>query len=181
MVTAQLCLITGFYVCDNCGQLCDRLRKSRRIRLCDDCYDRIVPRVVGTMVAHGSPEQQAMERYWVWYSEMERRLPPHRQPVNTPITRRDELPTSSDEAYPYGTRRKNTHPRRQLSLFGGPFFDLCPICNAKRQVESYVKSAMWLHRGWDDEEWLDLLWTVMPEAFELGVLPGYWFELRRMS
>lgn len=129
-----------------------------------------------------------MERYWVWYGEVERRLPPHRQPANTPIARRDKLPATSDESYPYcecgEMRRPNVHARlhrRQLSLFGGPFLDLCPVCNAKRQVESYAKTAMWLHRDWDAEEWFDLLWTAIPEAFELGVLPGYWFELRRMS
>jgi hypothetical protein len=32
-----------------------------------------------------------------------------------------------------------------------------------------------LHLDRDDEDWLDSLQKTMPEAFELGILPDYWF------
>ena len=188
MEAIQPHLIAGFYRCDDCGRLCDRLRKTRRFRLCDDCYERIVPRIIGDVkVVHGTPEQQAMTRYWEWYDEIDRRVPQRRQAGYTAATRRPGEPTpDTDEIYPYcecgEMRRQNTigrSSRRQLSLFGGPFFDLCPACEAKRAVDEHVRATSWLHSEWDDEEWLDLLWRVMPDAFELGVLPGYWFELRR--
>lgn len=35
-----------------------------------------------------------------------------------------------------------------------------------------------MHPDWDDEDWLDQLHKVMPRAFELGVLPDYWYELK---
>lgn len=180
-------LISGFYCCDDCGRLCDRLRKTARFRLCDACWERVVPDIpAGVTVPDGSPEQEAIARYAEWREGMERRMPPRRSPGHAARSRPlGGVALTADEFYPVcacgGRRRERMRgPRSSRSgLFGGPFFDLCPVCDARRQVEGHVRAAGWLHPEWDDEEWLDLLWKVMPEAFELGVLPGYWFELRR--
>ena len=45
-------------------------------------------------------------------------------------------------------------------------------------VESTIRQADKIHSDWGDEEWLDLLYQSFPRAFELGVLPGYWYELK---
>ncbi len=53
----------------------------------------------------------------------------------------------------------------------------CAHCDAKNSVE-----AFWRHKGIfgdaDDETILDRMQISHPEAFKLGVLPDYWFELR---
>lgn len=180
-------LISGFYRCDDCGALGERLRKTRRFRLCDGCYERIVP-AVDTIDARqiGSPAHQAITRYWEWFAEMDKRVPRRSEPgykaqVRQPLGR----PRAADDFYPLcecGRPRASYAPMLRdevpSGLFGGPFARECPACEARRQVEQYVKSSAWLHPEWDDEEWLDLLWRVYPKAFEAGVLPDYWFELR---
>lgn len=80
-----------------------------------------------------------------------------------------------------GGRQEVSFARGKGGLFGGPFLEECPTCKARREVERNVRAGSWLHPEWDDEEWLDLLFQVMPDAFELGVLPDYWFELRRKA
>ena len=180
---AQPALISGFYRCDDCGRLCDRLRKTARFRLCDVCWERVVPVIPdGMKVTDGSPEQAAVMRWAEWREGIERRVPPRRSPGHAARLRPLGVGSlTADEFYPgcaCGGRRRERPYGRRRGLFGGPFFDLCSVCEAKRSVEGHVGATSWLHPEWDDEEWLDLLWRVMPEAFELGVLPGYWFELR---
>lgn len=64
-------------------------------------------------------------------------------------------------------------------LFGGPFTSKCKVCEAKARVESFARLGLHLiHPEWDDEDWLDALQKTIPEAFELGLLPDYWFELK---
>jgi hypothetical protein len=45
----------------------------------------------------------------------------------------------------------------------------------ERAIEFTAK----IHPEWDDEDWLDHLYRVFPEAFRVGVLPDYWYELSR--
>lgn len=187
MTAVQMCLIAGFYRCDDCGQLCDRLCKLARFRLCDACWDRAAHHIpAGVTVSNGSPEQAAIARYAKWREDMERRVPPRRTPGHVARTRRlSALSITADEFYPLCAcgerRRERVYGSRahRRGLFGGPFFDLCPVCTIKQEVEGYVKMGGRLHPEWDDEEWLDLLYKAIPDAFKLGVLPGYWFELKR--
>ncbi len=174
-------LIPGFYRCDDCGALVERLRKNRRFRLCDACYERVVPEMPEDgRIEPGSPLHEALTRYWEWYGEMEKRVPPRR-----PAGPRPQKPllgpvVTADAYYPYcacGERRKEV-TFRSSGLFGGPFLPNCLRCDLKRSVESAFRSTAAIHPEWDDETWLDFLMRVYPEAFEMGVLPGYWYELR---
>lgn len=180
-------LITGYSRCDDCGQLVEHLRRTRRFRLCDACYERIVP-AVDTIDAKqiGSPAHKAITRYWEWYAAMDKRVPRRSEPGYKAQTRRPLAPNrTTDELYPLcdcGRPREVSAIARATSpggLFGGPFVRECPVCEARGQVERVLASTSWLHPEWDDETWLDHLWRVFPEAFEVGVLPDYWFELRR--
>lgn len=183
---AQPRLIPGYYRCDDCGELADRLRKTRRFRLCDACYERIVP-VVDTIEARqiGSPEHQAVTRYWEWFGEMDKRVPRRSEPGYKARTRQPLAPTrTADELHPLcacGRPREVSAIARTTSgggLFGGPFHRECAVCEARGQVERVVEFTAKLHPEWDDEDWLDHLYRVFPEAFRVGVLPDYWYELR---
>lgn len=182
----QQTLFTGFYRCDDCGRLVERLRRSRRFRLCDDCYERIVP-AVDTIEAKqiGSPAHQAITRYWEWYGEIDKRVPRRVEPGHAARTRQQPLrPRKADEFYPLcdcGRPRQVSTIARDTSgggLFGGPFHKECAICEARGHVERVVKLTAGIHPEWDDEDWLDHLYRVFPEAFKVGVLPDYWYELR---
>lgn len=183
----QLPLFTGYYRCDDCGALVDRLRQTRRFRLCDACYERVVPVFPDGRIEHGSPEHKANEAYWEWYGEMDERVPRRSEPGYAAQTRQPTpSPRPTDDYYPLCAcgqpREPFTHAIKAgvpTGLFGGPFARECPTCEARHQVERVMESTTWLHREWDDEDWLDHLWRVFPRAFELGVLPGYWFELRQ--
>lgn len=177
----QLQLFAGYYRCDDCGRTTDRVRRTRRFRLCDACYGRVVPEMQTiTMSMMGRPAHEANARYWAWYEEMERRRPSrYSPPVKSPVV----VARPTDQFYPLcacgGRRQEMSSTRGRRGLFGGPFLPECPTCRAKREIEGHVRAGSWLHPDWDDEEWLDLLYQVMPEAFELGVLPDYWYELQR--
>ncbi len=185
----QATLFTGFYRCDDCGALVERLRRTRRFRLCDVCYERVVPGVpdeIDGRIEYGSPEHQALTRYWDWYWDMDKRVPRRREPGYAARTRRPSAPTrTSDELYPLcdcGRHREVSTIGRSMSgggLFGGPFHRLCPVCEARGHVERVIEFMAKIHPEWDDEDWLDHLWYVFPKAFEVGVLPDYWYELRR--
>jgi hypothetical protein len=45
-------------------------------------------------------------------------------------------------------------------------------------VESVFEMAGSIMPDRDDEDWLDLLYKSQGEAFEIGVLPDYWYELK---
>jgi len=182
-------LIPGFYRCDDCGAVVEHLLRNRRFRLCDACYERIVPDFPpGTKIEQDSPEHMANRAYWEWFGEINERVPRRSEPGHAARTRhKPGRARTADEYFPLcecGQSRVSYRPMltdadAPRGLFGGPFARECPECNARREVESMVKATSWLHPDWDDEEWLDLLWRAVPEAFEVGVLPDYWFELRR--
>lgn len=177
---AQPALIPGHYRCDDCGRTVERVRPTRRFRLCDGCYERVVPRLAPDVrVRAGSPEAAAIRRYWEWYDGMEKRVPPRR--VYTPPARPKPRPVETDDYYPLcacgGRREAYSFSPRPRGLFGGPFQRECPVCEARRQVEATARLTH--HPEWDDEDWLDFLYRVFPRAFEVGVLPDYWYELRR--
>lgn len=183
---SQPLLIPGWFQCDDCGRTVARLRKTRRFRLCDECYERVVPVLPEGRIQHGSPEQQAIGRYWEWYDEMERRVPPRKAAGQAPRPRPEKASLSTDRLYPLcecGDRRQEvTFRRSEAGLFGGPFHTECETCQLRREVSGNFEAATtWLHTDWDDEEWLDLLYRTVPRAFELGILPDYWYELRRQK
>lgn len=183
----QLTLFADRYRCDDCGGLVERLHRTRRFRLCDDCYERIVP-AVDTIEARqiGSPAHQAITRYWEWDGEIDKRVPRRSEPGHAARTRQTPpRPRQADELYPLcdcgRPREVNTIGRmmdRGGGLFGGPFQRECAVCEARGQVERAVQHTARIHPEWDDEDWLDHLYRVFPEAFKVGVLPDYWYELR---
>lgn len=59
-----------------------------------------------------------------------------------------------------------------------PDWEQVEVVAKGRVRDAAVKMSENIHADWDDEEWLDHLIRAMPRAFELGVLPDYWFELR---
>jgi hypothetical protein len=178
-------LIPGFYRCDACGETVDRVRKERRFWLCDDCYSRHVPQIDPAIkVRAGSIENQAITRYWEWFGELDERVPPRKQPGHAARTRSPGAPERpTDTYYPLcecgGRRETIRFGRAPIGLFGGPFQKECEICRIKREIESNVTATAWLHPEWDDEEWLDLLYKIMPAAFEKRILPDYWYALRK--
>lgn len=182
-MTEQLALFPNRYArCQNCGRDVVRVQRTRRFWLCDACWAEIVPTFDG-VVAEGSPEQEAVRKYWIWYREMEKRYP-----VKRPVRRRHGLPDdlSVDRYWPFcrncGARVEECEYRNyvpQYSLFGGPRRPYCARCDARLAVESIFKMSRrpdW-HPDWDAEDWLDLLYQSHPQAFAVGILPEYWFEL----
>lgn len=186
-VAEQLTLFADRFRCDDCGGLVERLRKTRRFRLCDACYERVVPVFApDERIQAGSPEWEANRRYWEWYDEMEQRVPRRVEPGHAARARKPAAPQRTpDELYPLcdcgRPREVNTIGRMmgRGGLFGGPFHRECAVCEARGQVEGVVDFMSGIHPEWDDEDWLDHLWRVFPKAFEVGVLPDYWYELRR--
>lgn len=173
-------LIAGYFHCDHCGQTVDRVHKERRFWLCDSCFEVNVPQIDPTVkVQSGSPEQEAITRYWEWFGGMEERHPSRYRPPRKP-TERQRLADAYFPVCDCGSKRETVRfGRNPAGLFGGPFMRECEVCRIKREVEHNVAVTSWLHPEWDDEEWLDLLYKVMPRAFELRVLPDYWYELRK--
>lgn len=125
-------------------------------------------------------ERAELARFWGWYYESQKvrpgRYSPPRRPVGEPSRAADALYPLCDCGRP---RESVKYGRQMGGLWGGPFMKECAVCRARREVEGHVKATAWLHPEWDDEEWLDLLYKVMPEAFSLRVLPDYWYELKR--
>jgi hypothetical protein len=176
---SQLVLIAGCYRCDHCGRDVERTQKTRRFRLCDECWAQVVPDFEGE--AFTEEQRAAIGRYWEWYWQIERRKPArYRPPKARPATPSLRL---ADSLYPVcecGEQRAEFgHAAEERGLFGGPFMQYCPVCQAKKDVEAIMRMAGAIHPDWDDEEWLDLLYKSHREAFALAVLPDYWYELRR--
>lgn len=148
-----------------------------------------------------TPEQAAENAaYWRWYYKMELRYPlagkhsrwrqagalvdlPQRAIRPAPVRASYRTTYTLDGLYPFcecGQERpeyEHALPNAPRSLFGGPRAAYCPACEARYQVESYARMAGAIHPEWDHEDWLDRLYEMIPAAFELGVLPDYWFEL----
>lgn len=179
-VNVQGVLIAGYYRCQNCGRTVDLVRRERRFSLCDECWLAIVEPTQPDYTGLPSPDLfKAREMYWTWYSEMERRYPARlswkRHAPATPGRDTDSLYPLCDCGRQRNVLRLgDVHP----GLFGGPFASECPICEARHNVESLFRLAPGLVPGRDEEDWLDLAAKAYPEAFELGVLPDYWFELK---
>lgn len=179
----QVILIAGYYRCHNCGRDVAHVRKERRFWLCNDCWQEIVaPTAPGIAVDYDSDERRARSRYWDWYSEMEQRYPARRN--WRPAIKKYVAPDIS-AFWPYcrrcGAKTIEYEFSTKRSLLGGHRRAFCTVCDAKNGVESVIRMADGgiVHPDWDDEDWLDLLWKSQREAFDLGVLPDYWFELRR--
>lgn len=179
-------LIAGYYHCDGCGRTdVDSIVRYRGRRLCPACVDRIVPSADplrgGDGEARTFVERTEVAEFWGWYHASRQARPARYSPPRRP---REPVRTA-DELYPLcdcGRMREAVKfGRRVGGLFGGPFLKECQDCRIRREVEQTVKSTSCLHPEWDDEEWLDLLYRVMPEAFELRVLPDYWYSLRKGS
>lgn len=124
---------------------------------------------------------KARESFWRWYAQMEKRYPyPARGGQNrgqSPIQR------NTDSYYPLcecGNRRQELG-WGESGLFGGPFLPYCPTCELKQQIECAWQLAHRVILERDDEDWLDLLYRSHREAFDSGLLPGYWFELRGLQ
>lgn len=177
-------LIPGYYRCQNCGRDVARVRRIRRFRICDDCWEAIVtpthPDVRLRGVAGEDEIFAARDRFWGWISEMERRYP---RPLSRSNGRRLHPQREADDYYPLcecGRPRQPFSLGGQPGLWGGPFQQYCPVCAAKGLVEAAFRLASGgVHPDWDEEDWLDLLYQSHREAFDLGILPDYWFELMR--
>jgi len=180
MATAtQMKLISGYYRCHNCGRDVDHVHRVRRWRLCNDCYQAIV---VPTRPDHRGELTdaiwQAREAFWTWYYEMEKKYPFHRSWSPS----RRKLQRDADAYWPFcqcGRRRKPL-PFGQPGLFGGPYQKYCPVCDARFAVEATFRLANNMPSR-DDEDWLDLLYQSHREAFILGILPDYWYELKHQE
>lgn len=176
-------LFPGFYRCDRCGHDVERIERYKGWRLCPRCVAAIVPSVAalrgGDDTIVTETQRQENLRFVKWDSRR-RRWRPKRYSLPG---RGKPLPIVTDDYFPFcgcgGAREPNRVTSRPRGLFGGPFHHQCPTCEAKGMVESTFKMADKIHPDWDDEEWLDLLYKTFPGAFEVGVLPDYWYELSR--
>lgn len=177
-------LIPGYYRCDRCRQDVVAVSRYKGWRLCPSCVLAIVPSVAPLRGGDGEisteEERQELVRFIGW-DERRRKWKPKRytSPYKTP-----KREPHADSYFPLcdcGRKREAfTSSPRQRGLFGGPFQPFCPVCEARRMVENLVTPrwlGLWPDR--DDEEWLDHLFQSSPRAFEVGVLPDYWYELRR--
>lgn len=193
----QNTLIVGYYHCDNCERTADRVRRTRRFWLCDKCWDAIMPDWQQEERTSSGPawwadnqDQRArVEAYWRWYNAIDKRKPskyrPPRRRIDLYRSYLEHSPVTSDEYWPIcecgADRVAVVSPDRSPGLFGGPFRLSCPVCNGRRTVESLARLADAIHPEWGDEDWLEYLWQHEHELFDVGVLPEYWFELRRLS
>jgi hypothetical protein len=132
-----------------------------------------------------TPEQRKqIEAYWNWYWDIEKKYPIHRKSRAAHYLSflDDPINLGSDAYYPLCECGSLRDPLGwgEPALFGGPFHDKCPKCRAKEEVEAFVRMSKTVHSEWDDEDWLDALYKIVPYAFDLGVLPDFWFSLKRV-
>jgi hypothetical protein len=192
-------LITGYYHCDNCDRTVEHVQRTRGYWLCDECWAAIMPDWEKVEIVKGdgqkrdaawyastAAERARIEAYWNWYYDMKQRKPLPERRTRAALYRSYLVApalTTDDDLYPLC---ECGQPRQPLGfmprgvspgLWGGPYRQYCPVCDAKRSVEAAHQHAA-IRPEWDDEQWLDMLQKTMPEAFELGVLPDYWFRLR---
>lgn len=171
------------YYCQNCRQTVPHTQRTRRFWLCDACWAAVVPAFAQERGAATSEERAQIGAYWGWYAEMEKRYPARRSGRSGLHAARLAPVRSTDDYWPLcecGQERPEfTHIRSASSLFGRARMPYCPACSARRDVEAMQRMAGKIHPDWDDEAWLDALFQTMPAAFALGVLPDYWYMLRR--
>lgn len=182
MSSEQLALINGFYRCHNCRRDVSRVLRTRRFRLCPECWAMIIEPMNPGKTGDLTPEEyQARDNYWRWYGQMEKEYP---APRNWARSQPAPLLVAAADLYPFcrcGNLKRETPfllGDRVRGLFGGPYFDKCPICEAKAAIDSMFRMRAAVFQNKDDEEILDQLQRTFPEFFKLGVLPGYWFDLR---
>lgn len=174
----QATLISGFYRCQNCGSDVPSVSKVRRFRFCEGCYREVVePTLPGVEITdQNSPVIEARMRYWERIRSIEARHPKSKA-GNKP---KKFAPPSIDPFWPFcrrcGAKTKERLFSSARSLFGRSRSAYCPMCEAKSGVEAVFKMASTIER--DEEEWLDVLYKSHREAFDLGVLPDYWYELK---
>ena len=91
-------------------------------------------------------------------------------------------PLTSEDLNPIckcgGLREPSKFDTDRAGLFGGPYRDRCPVCDAKANVPTLVRMAQVTHPEWDDEDWLEYLFQRYRKYFELGVLPDAWFAVK---
>lgn len=188
---AQAPLVSGYYRCHLCGNReCERVRRTRRFWLCDACWTAIMPQWEQE-VRKGRPpawyveteeQRAAMGRYWAAFYKMDKAHPRGVSLVRSSTPWRFLQPTpTADEQSPLcvcGREREPVLYSDVRGLFGGPFRELCPVCDARANVEGLMDMAMALYPERDDEDWLDYLAQQYPRYFELGVLPDAWFAAR---
>ncbi len=184
-------LIDGYYHCANCDREVAHVQREHGFWLCDECWEHIVP----PEIRRGddpdfrikTPAQiAAMERYWEWYGDMVKRHRPYHDDFARTRRYLSWRPTSvaldDDSLIPVCACGEMREPLRFTTmpggLFGGPFAKYCPRCEARRSVETLAEMAANIHPEWDDEDWLEALWASHWRAFDLGILPDYWFQLR---
>lgn len=193
-VTAQLALIAGLHRCDNCERTVERVRSERGYWLCDACFAAIVPaegidleagqRRDADWHAATQGEREKIAAYFRWRRSMEQRKP---LPVQAAVRPQPAVDAGGDEDWPLCACGQLREPmrwvppgRKSAGLFGGPYRQHCKVCEIKLRVQAHHDMLRGgVNHEWDDEQWLDSLEQIMPAAFELGVLPDYWFRLRR--
>lgn len=198
----QLALVTGYYFCHNCERTVEHTRRVQRWRLCDECWKAVMPDweqkvivkrgVVRPAAWYVETEEQRekTKEYWEWYWEMDARYPaaPRRSRRELYFSYLDHRNDAfdADVYWPLCSCGAQREPLKishlPPGLFGGPFRSKCKVCEAKARVESMAGLCLHLiHPEWDDEDWLDAMQKTIPEAFALGILPDYWFELRGIA
>lgn len=174
----QLQLFAGRLSCQACGGLVDELHRVRRFRICAGCLERVTP----SADPHAAEYVQQNAAFWDWFIEMSLRYPtPYRAP-----TRLQLLTVAAGAFVPTcdcGDERPESRPSpgQPRSLWGLPRQPRCVRCEGRLVVESFARTADELAPDRDDEEWLDLLYQAYRQLFDIGLLPDYWFVLRRQS
>lgn len=179
---AQLRLFVDVYGrCQNCGRGVAELRRVRRFWLCVACYAEVVPPFER---AETEAQARRMGEFWGWLGKMDSRYPmpraiaPHR-------FRNWQEDTDIGAFWPFCRECGAEVAEYDLasggreSLFGKHRHALCPRCDAESAVGSAFRLVRRGHPEWDDEDALDWLYKHYRYAFDLGVLPGRWFELKR--
>ena len=201
MAYYQPLLIAGYRRCDNCGRDTFYTRKAFQWYVCAECWILVTPQFPPTGMDEnghyfwkGETEEQRrlIGEFFEWRGQMEDKYPLRAALKEIKARRRNYCKWRNplralgygdpDQYYPFcacGNRRKEMRiSSLPTGLFGGPYSKYCAICEAKKQVETVFRMADKIAPGRDDEEWLDLMQRSHPEAFEVGVLPEYWFKLR---
>lgn len=193
--SVQLDLIAGYYHCDNCERMVARVRRTRRFRLCDECWRTIVPDYIEIPTQDGvrssawmeqwSQERERIAAYWEWHHAMEAKHPPH-YTAPKPIPDWRTAMAEPDSLNPLCACGRQREPMKYMAagatgLFGGPFRSQCAVCEGKAAVKVVFNAAAKIHPDWNDEDWLEDFWQRQRNLYDIGVLPDYWFELREGS
>jgi hypothetical protein len=121
-----------------------------------------------------------MGQFWDWYGAMEKQYP---TPIPVYRPRQTQLQRNVAEFVPEcpvcGRVRDEFAPAQDISLWGKP--RQCQYCAMRGQMRSAFRLMFLSHPTWDDEDALDWLYQHYPQAFQLGILPNYWFEMRRLT